>query len=74
VRLVTMVPALASASVSVNSSAIYLGQALGAFFGGLIISVYGVENLSYFAAIPLAFGIAVSLLAANIWSRRAVPA
>jgi predicted MFS family arabinose efflux permease len=74
VRVVTMAPALASASVSLNSSAIYLGQALGAFFGGLIISSQGVHNLSFYGAVPMALAIAVSLLAANMWGRRAAVA
>ncbi|HJV87600.1 MAG TPA: MFS transporter [Noviherbaspirillum sp.] len=68
-RLVSMAPQLASASVSMNSSAIYLGQAAGAFIGGLIISSDGTANLSFFGALPMAAAIAVSLFAANL-SRR----
>jgi predicted MFS family arabinose efflux permease len=75
VRLVTMAPQLASASVALNSSAIYLGQAVGAFLGGLIISLQGTAaNLSFFGAVPMALGIAVSLLAANMSSRRTAAA
>jgi predicted MFS family arabinose efflux permease len=75
VRLVTMAPQLASASVALNSSAIYLGQAIGAFLGGLIISMQGTAaNLSFFGALPMALGIALSLLAANMSSRRTAAA
>jgi predicted MFS family arabinose efflux permease len=74
VRLVMMSPALAPASVSLNSSSIYLGQALGAFIGGLIISTYGPANLSYFSALPMALAIGLSLLGASMFSRRMVAA
>jgi predicted MFS family arabinose efflux permease len=70
VRLMMMAPKLTSASVALNSSAIYLGQAVGAFVGGLIISAQGTASLSFFGAAPMALGIAVSLLAANLSSRR----
>ncbi|MES2538041.1 MAG: MFS transporter [Pseudomonadota bacterium] len=73
-RLVAMAPQLASASVALNSSAIYLGQALGAFAGGLIISSHGAGALSFFGAVPLALAMAVSLLAASMSNRRTVAA
>jgi predicted MFS family arabinose efflux permease len=73
-RLVAMAPQLASASVALNSSAIYLGQAVGAFAGGLIISSHGTGTLSLFGAVPLVAAMAVSLLAANMSSRRTVAA
>ncbi|WP_292933094.1 MFS transporter [Noviherbaspirillum sp.] len=69
-RLVSMAPQLASASVSMNSSAIYLGQATGAFIGGLIVSTQGTANLSFYGALPMAAGIAVSLFAANLSKRK----
>ncbi|WP_151632571.1 MFS transporter [Noviherbaspirillum aerium] len=69
-RLVGMAPQLASASVSLNSSAIYLGQAAGALLGGLIVSTQGTGTLSYFAAAPLAIAIGVSHLAGNLALRR----
>jgi predicted MFS family arabinose efflux permease len=69
-RLITMAPELSSASVALNSSAIYLGQALGALIGGLIVASHGTASLSYFAAVPMALAIAVSLLAANLSGRR----
>jgi predicted MFS family arabinose efflux permease len=73
-RLVAMAPQLASASVALNSSAIYLGQAVGAFAGGLIISSHGTGTLSFFGAVPLAVAMAVSLLAANMSGRQTVAA
>lgn len=69
-RLVAMAPQLASASVALNSSAIYLGQAAGAFLGGVIVSTYGTGSLSFFGALPMALAILVSLLAANLLQRR----
>lgn len=69
-RLVAMAPQLASASVSLNSSAIYLGQATGAFIGGAIVSTQGTANLSFFSAVPMAAAIAVSLYAATLSNRR----
>jgi len=69
-RLVAMAPALASASVSLNSSAIYLGQAAGAFIGGLIVSGSGTGMLSVFGAVPMALAILVSLFAARQSRRR----
>jgi predicted MFS family arabinose efflux permease len=70
-RMVGLAPQLASASVALNSSAIYLGQALGAFFGGLIVSAQGTANLSYFSALPMAIAIVVSQTAAGMAARRA---
>lgn len=69
-RLVAMAPQLASVSVSLNSSAIYLGQAAGAFVGGLIVSAEGTANLSFYSAVPMAAAIALSLYAAGLANRR----
>ena len=38
VRLVNLAPALAAVSVALNTSAIYLGQFVGAFTGGFVLS------------------------------------
>ncbi|HEY8605972.1 MAG TPA: MFS transporter [Noviherbaspirillum sp.] len=70
VRLVAMAPALASASVSLNSSAIYLGQAAGAFLGGVIVTAEGSARLSYYGAAPMAAAILVSLHAAGMAQRQ----
>ena len=49
-RLVTLTPALASVSLSLNSSAIYLGSAMGAAVGALVISHGGAGWLGEVAA------------------------
>lgn len=69
-RLVAMAPPLASASVALNSSAIYLGQALGAFIGGIIVSSRGTADLPLYGAVPMALAILVSQLAAKMARRR----
>lgn len=74
VRLVAMAPQLASASVSLNSSAIYLGQAAGAFIGGLIIAVDGTGHLSFVAAVFFIIAMLVSRAAAAKSARAVVTA
>lgn len=71
-RLVAMAPPLASVSVSLNSSAIYLGQAAGALTGGLVVSSQGSAHLSYYSVAPMAAAIAVSLYAAGLSDRRRI--
>lgn len=48
VRLVTAAPALASASVSLNTSALYIGQAIGSGIGGIfyVREMYDAMNLT----------------------------
>jgi len=69
-RLVALAPSLASASVAMNSSAIYLGQAAGAFAGGVIVSRYGSASLAPFGAAPMAAAMVVSVLAASLRQKR----
>jgi predicted MFS family arabinose efflux permease len=57
-RLVALAPALAPVSLSMNSSAIYLGSAMGATVGGLVIANSSIERLGWVAA---AFGLAALL-------------
>ena len=57
-RLVALSPALAAVSLSLNSSAIYLGSATGAAIGALVIAHGGVDWLGWVAA---AFGVAALL-------------
>ena len=59
-RLATAAPPYASALLALNTSAIYLGQGLGAAGGGLLLSVHGYEALHWAA---LAW-----LVAAVAWS------
>lgn len=62
-RLVGFAPALASASVALNTSAMYAGQAIGTAIGGLLISNGSMEDLHW-------YGLAVLLmaLAASLWA------
>jgi MFS transporter, DHA1 family, inner membrane transport protein len=49
-RLVSLAPTLAAVSLSLNSSAIYLGSATGAAVGALVIADGGVGRLGWVAA------------------------
>jgi len=49
-RLVVLAPELAPISLSLNSSAIYLGSATGAAVGALVIAHPSVERLGWVAA------------------------
>ena len=64
-RLVALAPQLTSASIALNSSGIYLGQALGAMGGALVIGEAGFGALSWVGAIFLAAAMGVSMLAGN---------
>jgi predicted MFS family arabinose efflux permease len=53
-RLVALAPAAAPVSVALNSSAIYLGQAIGPAAGGLLIAhVAGAQGYAWLAAISV---------------------
>ena len=58
-RLVAIAPALASASVALNSSAMYAGQAIGAASGGWLIARDGMDTLHWagFVVLLLAMGV-----------------
>lgn len=62
-RLVGIAPALASASIALNSSAMYAGQAIGAATGGWMITRGGMDMLHWagFAGLLLA-------MAASAWA------
>jgi predicted MFS family arabinose efflux permease len=64
-RLVGIAPALASASVALNSSAMYGGQAIGAGTGGWMISHSGMDNLHW-----VGFGIMLLSMAVSVWATR----
>jgi DHA1 family inner membrane transport protein len=64
-RLVALTPDLAAVSLSLNSSAIYLGSATGAAVGALVIAEGGVRRLGWVAA---GFSVA-ALLAASASGR-----
>jgi predicted MFS family arabinose efflux permease len=69
VRLVGLSLRLAPASVAFNSSAIYLGQALGAVFGALVISQVGLGGLSYAGLVVMIAAIAMSQWAERLARR-----
>ncbi len=73
-RLVSMAPKLASASVAMNSSAIYLGQAFGAVVGGVIISVYGTGLLSMVGVVLVVAAMLVSHMVAALEKRSVIAA
>jgi multidrug resistance protein len=62
VRLVNQNPRLASATLALNTSALYIGQAGGAVLGGITISLAGLQNLHWAGAMLL-----TAALAASIW-------
>jgi predicted MFS family arabinose efflux permease len=57
-RLVALAPSLAPVSLSMNSSAVYLGSAMGAAVGALVIADGAMERLAWVAA---GFGLAALL-------------
>ena len=62
-RLVGLAPDLASASVALNTSALYIGQAMGAAIGGLVIATGDFDLLSWVALVAVAAAMGVSALA-----------
>jgi predicted MFS family arabinose efflux permease len=61
VRLAGIAPPLASASIALNTSAIYLGQAIGTAAGGLVYARAGIDYLSWFALVLIALALALSI-------------
>ena len=61
VRLATIAPPLASASIALNTSAIYLGQAIGTAVGGVVYARAGIAYLPWFGAALIALALALSL-------------
>lgn len=58
VRLVGAAPALASASVALNSSVLYIGQAIGSGIGGLLYARDWLHGIGYVAAFFIALALA----------------
>jgi len=73
VRLIAMAPPLASASVALNSSSFYLGQAAGAGLGGLVLVHFDLGTLSWIGAglLLLTWGVST---AAQVQTERLRPA
>ncbi len=70
-RLALAAPALATALISLNSSAMYLGQFAGAASGGAIISATGFGGLSWVAVGWMLLALLASLWAASRMKPRA---
>jgi len=68
-RLVGIAPALASASVALNSSAMYAGQALGAAAGGAMIAQGAMGSLHVVGLVILLMSLAASLWATSFTHR-----
>lgn len=64
-RLGALAPPLASASIALNSSCIYGGQAIGAAFGGVLIAVSGFDHLPIAGLVFMLVAIALSRQAAG---------
>ncbi len=62
VRLVGAAPALASASVSLNTSVLYVGQAVGSAVGGLLYARDLVHAAGYVAAVFVALALTMVIL------------
>ena len=70
-RLIQLSPALASGSVALNTSAIYLGQAIGAAGGGWLIEHGAMMQLHWFGGVGVLLALLMSLLAARATRRAA---
>jgi predicted MFS family arabinose efflux permease len=69
-RLASVNPSLASASISLNSSAMYTGQAIGALLGALLLSNLGYSLLPWAATLLLLCALALSNLAGGLSAER----
>lgn len=71
-RLAGLAPMLAPASIALNTSAMYAGQALGASLGGWLIPQLGLASLPWAAAAGLMLAMALSLGATQLVRHRPV--
>lgn len=62
-RLIAVRPPLASATAALNSSAIYLGQAIGGFLGASVIAAGKPDGLPWIGALLVVAAMCVSVLA-----------
>ncbi len=68
-RLIQLAPALASGSAALNTSAIYLGQAIGSATGGWLISRGAMNELHWFGWLGVLLALGLSLKAARLARR-----
>ena len=73
-RLVGQAPWLASASIALNTSAMYAGQAIGATLGAAVIMRQGLNALPFFSLIGMLLAMALSLLATRYARLHPLPA
>lgn len=72
-RLVNLAPVLAPASIALNTSAMYAGQAIGAGSGGWLIQAAGITSLPTAGCIGLICALGLSLWAGRQARRHPVP-
>lgn len=72
-RLVNLAPMLAPASIALNTSAMYAGQAIGAGSGGWLIQAAGITSLPTAGCIGLICALGLSLWAGRQARRHPVP-
>ncbi len=68
-RLVAVAPALAAATVALNTSAVYLGQSIGAAAGGVVIEDGITVSIAWTASIFLVLAVVMSLVASRLARR-----
>lgn len=62
-RLVQWAPAYASTSIALNASAMYGGQAVGAFLGGELIALDAMDSMNWWALAAILLAMGISALA-----------
>ena len=72
-RLVQMSPVLAPATVALNTSAIYGGQAMGAALGGVLIAQGGMQQLHAWGLVLMIGAMLLSVWAARLQKRSPMP-
>lgn len=72
-RLVNLAPVLAPASIALNTSAMYAGQAIGASSGGWLIQAAGITSLPTAGCIGLICALGLSLWAGRQARRHPIP-
>ena len=73
VRLVSIEPALAPIALSLNSSAIYLGSALGSVSGAIMVDISSVREVGWVGAMWSAIALLVLLVTTRRRAERVVP-
>jgi predicted MFS family arabinose efflux permease len=68
-RLMGIAPPLASASIALNTSGIYVGQFVGAALGGVLVSAGRLDLLSWAGVAFMLAAIACSVAAARLTAR-----